>query len=175
MQYLMWIWKQICLTTKTGVRCRTLFFFLLARTAETLWTVSFVKIPTSKVAHVYWVHSAGARFSIRFPWREKVWSPPLILLIKWKHSGLHTVRQYRSTHAHTHARTKVPNVDLYGELHRVPASSSVVSSYAVRSHTRLTCNTLQIMSINKQGNVLPERKNINSKASHLYWEEMLPH
>lgn len=159
----MWIWKWM--TTMTGMRWWTLFF-LFARKAATLWSVSFVKILTSKVARVYRVHSAGARFSIGFPWRGKVWSPPLILLIKWKHSGLHTVRKHRSTHTHAHTWAKVTNVDTYEELHRVPAPDSVVSSYAVQSHTRLTCKTLQIMSINKQGNVLPERKNINSKASH---------
>lgn len=120
------------------------------RKAEFLSSVCFVKILTSRVACVYWVHSAGVRFSIRFPWREKVWSPPLILLIKWKHSGLPTVRQHYSTHTCTVAKVTSVGVSM-GNYTQAPTSHSVVSSYAVRSHTRLTCNTLQIMSINKQG------------------------
>lgn len=72
-----------------------------------------------------------------------------------------------SARTHTPAAgAEVTSVGFYGELHRVPAPSSAVSSCAERSHARLTCNTLHIMSINKQGNVLPERKHINSKASH---------
>lgn len=39
--------------------------------------------------------------------------------------------------------------------HRIPSSSCVVSRYPARSRGRLTCNTLQFISINKQGNVLP--------------------
>lgn len=54
-------------------------------------------------------------------------------------------------HTHMHCRKGNQCGCLYGELHQAPTSHSVVSSYAVRSHTRLTCNTLQIMSINKQG------------------------
>lgn len=54
-------------------------------------------------------------------------------------------------HTHMHCRKGNQCGCLYGELHKAPTSHSVVSSYAVRSHTRLTCNTLQIMSINKQG------------------------
>ncbi len=77
-----------------------------------------------------------------------------------------TVGYTQSDSITPHTHTHTDKVDLYGELHRVPTSDSAVSSYAVRSHTRMTCNTLQITSTNKQGNVLPERENINSKASH---------
>lgn len=93
---------------------------------------------------------------------KKVWSPPLIHLIKWKHSGLHTARRRYPVHA---------------QQHRVPPSSCVMSCYMAQSHTILTCNTSQFMSINKQGNVLPEHlfKSITLVLRRTAASLVLPH
>lgn len=74
-----------------------------------------MKILTSKATHVYWVHSAGARFSNRFPWGEKVWSPPLILLIKWKTQWATHIKT-ASLHTHTHTVTKWLSMGNYTEF-----------------------------------------------------------
>jgi len=110
--YLIWTWKWLYLTTNTYMRCRAMFFLppIFCEDSRNSLISFFCNNPDLKsrlcllgpLCRSSRLHSTS--------WREKVWSPTLISLINRKHSGLHTERTHcsiRSTHSltHTHAHT----------------------------------------------------------------------
>lgn len=153
------------------------FFFFFLGSSAMVWSVSFVK-PSWPLKSPVFIRSTLRELTSRSDWRGKkrkfkahLWS----LLIKWKHSGIPAAGPRSSNHVRKHSfEGNRCGCSQQGKRHGAPAIRHP-SSCAAQSRARMTCNTPQFVSINKRGNVLPERGDFNSKASLQHCEEMLPH